>query len=128
MKVFYHGLQSFLAEDPCRATAPSKVYGYEWKQPPWDGYWMVSYLVRTGEVYALRWQHPERGFPSPLIVLCNLPDALVQRVKPQPGWEEDMDRLLDGWESAMRTLTLEWINKRLDDHLAQEWIKYMEGD
>jgi hypothetical protein len=96
-------LDEFYAQDPRRKASPEADYGVWWYETGRNyPAWRVSYIQRTGEVYAVS---TASRF---VMVLGTIP--------PDAGdiFYRTLDRILVGWaEECGKPNSLAWVRKRL---------------
>ncbi len=102
-------LEAYYREDPNgRQNSPEADYGVHWTMPGERNRQRVSYVMNTGEIYAVS---PN----GPVTVLATFPP-------PDPGagppdtWYKNLDRHLDGWASRYaRPGGMKWLIQRLNE-------------
>jgi hypothetical protein len=93
----YEGLDAFRAEAPLSRGGTEADFGCHWTEPGQSfPRWRVSWVERTGELYAVR----TAGRPF-LIVYAVIPDRA------------QVDRVLAGWADANPRGGMSWVRRRL---------------
>lgn len=106
--VEYSNLDEFYAEKEDRRTSPEADYGVHWRRGELQENWRVSYVRKTGEVYAVRLSHQT----SPVWILGIVPPD------PDEGegrrYYRTLDGILEGWEHECGNHeSLLWVRQRL---------------
>lgn len=101
----FPSIEEFYSNNEVRRRSPEADYGVWWTEAGIVGYWRVSYIQHTGEVYATLARH-RHGGEGPVLIL-----GVV------PGNEEGLyyttlDSLLEGWAGHARD-GLPWVRERL---------------
>ena len=112
MRAFYGTFLEFYTENPDRRWSEEADYGGYWRLEPWEGRWRVSYVRKTGEVYAVN-----HGV-GPVIVLGWVqPDPVADERKEL--YYRTLEKVLEGWGEARRGgWSLKWVAERLDQYAA----------
>ena len=100
----YPSLEAFYeADEHGRRRSPEADFGVHWRNYLGRDSWRVSYVQRTGEVYATKWDG--RGLT---LVLGIVP------TDPEPRWYDTLDHVFEGWaDRCWGRGGLEWVRQRL---------------
>jgi len=96
----YTSIEAFYADKPERAQSGEADYGVWWTAPglSWPK-WRVSYVHKTGEVYAV-----QLAGPGLLKILGIVPPDT------EGSYYQTLDRILEGWADAIhKPGSLIWI-------------------
>ena len=108
-------IEEFYDADPRRRTSPELQFGMDWHDAHGRRY-ELSWVADTGEVYVMQddlppvWYDPFGDF----IVLDVDPEDLGVRILKKVALEDDVRRMLAGWEEAMtKEDSVAWLVERL---------------
>ena len=111
---WYLTVADFYRDDQERAVSPEAQYGVWWQLGGSRGQWRISYVQRTGEVYAVNWDIGQES-DGPLVILGTVP--------PDGGPEtlhvyyHTLDAILAGYgEVCLGSASVEWVYDRLLSH------------
>lgn len=118
----YQTLGEYLAESDDRLRSPELDFGVHWRDAR-DGQWRVSWVERTGEVYAVRLGPSRIGEPSRLTGLTPEQERIILQhggtasgpvlvLGIVPG-REAIEAVLEGWADACGRESVRWIVDRL---------------
>ncbi len=110
ISALYPSLDYFYRDEKRRSMSPEAQYGVHWQLPGWSNNWTISYIQRTGEIYAV-YQGPETPI---VVVLGKQPPDPPDPTNPGLTWYRSLDLMLDGYAELERNeRTLYWIKERL---------------
>lgn len=109
-RMMFRTIDDFYNADENRKYSGEVDYGGYWRLDPWHGRWRVSYIEKTGEIYAVCSENRGSG---PVLVLGFIPpDVVADRRKEL--YYRTLDSILKGWpEHCSKPNSLQWIKKRL---------------
>ena len=99
----FANIEDFYAENEERRRSGESDYGVWWTEPGqhWPR-WRVSYIQKTGEVYAVQLT---TGGQVKLLGLVPPDDG--------PIYYQTLDRILEGWVDVADPCSLDWVKARL---------------
>ena len=108
-------LEEFYQDDVRRRISPEADYGVHWRDGQWSNPWRVSYVQKTGEVYAI---NNGNHNPGPVRVLGTVPaDPEPDIPKSGTNYYRTLDRILDRYpDHCGPTGGLQWVEKRLREY------------
>ena len=111
-------LMDFYNHDTQRLTSPEADYGVHWRLSPWPNSWRVSYVQKTGEIYAVHSGDPS---PGPVLVLGAVPpDPQPRGPFGRETYYQTLDKILEGYPNHCgRKNGLTWVWEKLQDYQAR---------
>ena len=103
----YRTLEEYYAENVRnRELSPEADYGCQWQMPGDPEPWRVTYVARTGEIYA----KPSVS-AGPLLVLGEFPPDIGE---PFSIYYKSLDQVLAGWpERCQQPGGIAWVRKQI---------------
>jgi len=102
----FSSIEEFYADNEVRRNSPEADYGVWWTSPRDPGYWRVSYIQATGEVYAVL----VRGGTVEILGTVSPDTDAVGEV-----YYRYLNRILKGWADVCGTATsLEWVRRKIE--------------
>jgi len=145
MRTVFHNIEDFYADNINRRYSGERDYGVDWHKGG-DRKYRVSYVEKTGEVYAIalgysitifqvadsadqftmKLSDDENVFlmavvptaPPPTVDQWNIPkDEEWDYLLAHENWSKPLDDLLEGW---VNHYDIEWVQKQLTDYLVNK--------
>jgi hypothetical protein len=109
-------IEEFYEEDPRRRASNEIELGAEWKDSD-DVNYELNYVVDTGELYTMAEPAAKEredilgdiSFPKDPSYVKRLGVRVVAKIESV----DLLHKVLDGWEQAMQTGTIDWLDERL---------------
>ena len=122
----FSNIEDFYNDDPSRRTSPEADYGVHWKLDGWEGSFRVSYVQKTGEVYAIHLGPYRQGtLPTgeafistgrqdgPVLLLGHFP--VDEETRREDVFYRGLEAHLDGWvRRCPQPNGLAWVVERLE--------------
>ena len=109
-RMMFRTVDDFYNADVNRKYSGEADYGGYWRLDPWHERWRVSYIEKTGEIYAVC--SARRG-TGPVFVLGYVPPDTVTDERKEIYYRT-LDRILEGWpEHCGKPNSLQWLRDKL---------------
>lgn len=112
-------IEEFYSADERRRESAEVELGTNWFDNAGNRY-ELSWVEDTGELYVMLERVPDASSWTPFgdIEVEHVPvDQLVVRVVGHVAARDDLERILDGWQSEMtKPDGISWVAERLSDH------------
>ena len=108
----FSSIEDFYSANEERRRSGEADYGVWWTEPGVVGYWRVSYVQATGEVYATLLR--SRGQDGRVEILGVVPPDQETGLARGKRYYRTLDSILEGWaEHCMTTASLPWVRDKL---------------